>query len=921
MTTAGPLPRLLLSLSGLCPLLANALSVDIYMQLQPVCNRECGWLYANTSGGVPPYTYAWSHGATTQEVKDLPAGTYTVTVTDATMETATDTYVLNALPNYGNGGGIGPYQFSSVCEGQGTILMFYTGVDNYQSPPNTSPYGPAPYTFDVVGNGSNLMQSMGCSGPTVMNILHLPQGTPGQLYTVNYADADGCQGSITYPSAIPIVWPQFQLLEVTGTCAGSTTGTATVAITPQSSFFGQPYGLYVRPVGITDVCQFQLDMWYSDADQTATAVFDGLAPGDHYLVWTTDPNDYYRDYPLYLTACKDSILFNVPALPGGCGVLSGTAFVDANGNCTLNPGENRVSGAVLEITPGPFYTTTNNDGSCSIVLPSGSYSIAATHPALTQSCPANATVNGNTNAIIPFGAPQGLDVMSSIATGPARPGFQHRVSANVRNLTANAPGTVTITLTFDPALSFVSANITPSSVAGNVITWTGFPVSLTQAYQERDLRIDLQVPPDVGLLGTELTHTITVTTQNTDTDLGNNTATATQTVTGSYDPNDKLANTSNGNTAVWQLGEDDWIDYTIRFQNTGTDTAFNVIITDTLPATLDPSTILWGTSSHAHSRSLLGGGILKYIFPNILLPDSNVNEPRSHGFVSFRIRPHEGLAVGQQITNIANIYFDFNPPVITEPSVLNVVSPIRLDARAWLGGAYDTPTAAMRDDLRAQALVPLTEPYTALGYIHSGEGGGESITPALRATTGPTAIVDWVILELRDPAQSATVLHSRSALLRRDGRITDKDGTSPVAFNAPVGNYRIALRHRNHLGVVSAAPVALGSTSTTWDARTTATALFGTAPTIINGTTRLLWPGDGNRDGIVRYAGASNDRDPILQAIGGSVPTAVINEVYNTLDVNLDGSIKYAGTTNDRDIILQTIGGVVPTAVRVQQVP
>ncbi|MBK6342548.1 MAG: T9SS type A sorting domain-containing protein [Flavobacteriales bacterium] len=69
-------------------------------------------------------------------------------------------------------------------------------------------------------------------------------------------------------------------------------------------------------------------------------------------------------------------------------------------------------------------------------------------------------------------------------------------------------------------------------------------------------------------------------------------------------------------------------------------------------------------------RSLVGQGVLKHIFPNILLPDSNVNEAASHGFASFRIRPHVPLLPGTVIENTANIFFDYNEPVITEPSIL-----------------------------------------------------------------------------------------------------------------------------------------------------------------------------------------------------------------------------------------------------------
>jgi hypothetical protein len=111
---------------------------------------------------------------------------------------------------------------------------------------------------------------------------------------------------------------------------------------------------------------------------------------------------------------------------------------------------------------------------------------------------------------------------------------------------------------------------------------------------------------------------------------------------------------------------------------------------------------------------------------------------------------------------------------------------------------------------------------------------------------------------------------------------------------------------------------ALVSTATTWDTRTTAMARFGTTPTSIFGSARLLWPGNANFDGQVMYTGANNDCDPVPVAIGGSVPTTVVSGVYSPMDINLDGQLLYTGVGHDRDIILQTIGGKVPTAVRLQ---
>ncbi|MBK7483867.1 MAG: T9SS type A sorting domain-containing protein [Flavobacteriales bacterium] len=182
--------------------------------------------------------------------------------------------------------------------------------------------------------------------------------------------------------------------------------------------------------------------------------------------------------------------------------------------------------------------------------------------------------------------------------------------------------------------------------------------------------IRTMVPPDINLLGTELNATASLVTTTTDGNQANNTATNLRTITGAYDPNDKLAYTSSGSTEVWDVNADEWIDYTIRFQNTGTDTAFTVLITDSLPETLDPGSIIVGAASHNFTWELRDQGTLKFFFQNILLPDSNVNEPRSHGFASFRIKPHEPVLPGSTIENTANIYFDFNPPVITEPSVL-----------------------------------------------------------------------------------------------------------------------------------------------------------------------------------------------------------------------------------------------------------
>lgn len=135
-------------------------------------------------------------------------------------------------------------------------------------------------------------------------------------------------------------------------------------------------------------------------------------------------------------------------------------------------------------------------------------------------------------------------------------------------------------------------------------------------------------------------------------------------VTNSFDPNDKQA-TPEGYGSEHFIEPGTELTYLIRFQNTGTDTAFNVILRDTLDVWLDVTSVRPGASSHPYEFDIVGPGILKIWFKNILLPDSNVNEPASHGFFQYRVKMKPDVPLGTLILNRAAIYFDFNAPVIT----------------------------------------------------------------------------------------------------------------------------------------------------------------------------------------------------------------------------------------------------------------
>jgi uncharacterized protein (TIGR02145 family) len=214
----------------------------------------------------------------------------------------------------------------------------------------------------------------------------------------------------------------------------------------------------------------------------------------------------------------------------------------------------------------------------------------------------------------------------------------------------------------------------------------------------------------------------------------------------------------------------------------------------------------------------------------------------------------------------------------------------------------------------------LQEPYSGIATLLGG-AGGETTTGAVLSTTGNNAIVDWVLVELRSAVSAGMVLSSQCALVQRDGDIVGTDGTSALSFPVAPGAYHVAVRHRNHLAVLTAAPVTLSASPLNLDFTNPSTATFGSDARKLLGGVALLWAGDANSDGTISYTGIDNDRDAILVAIGGTIPTATLNGVYMLEDVNMDGIVKYVGLNNDRDVILVNIGGVLPTASTEQQVP
>ncbi|MEM1320755.1 MAG: T9SS type A sorting domain-containing protein [Bacteroidota bacterium] len=238
--------------------------------------------------------------------------------------------------------------------------------------------------------------------------------------------------------------------------------------------------------------------------------------------------------------------------------------------------------------------------------------------------------------------------------------------------------------------------------------------------------------------------------------------------TNAYDPNDKQVMPEGEGPEGLIEKTDTLLSYQVRFQNTGTDTAYTVVIRDTLDENLDLETLFPGPSSHDYELDVLPGRVLEFTFNNIYLPDSFVNEPASNGFVFFDIQLQPNLPEGTAIENTAAIYFDFNPPIITNtvistiktivgtaapgiPGVQLTVQPNPTRQTGWL--AFNLPEAEQASlqlyDLHGRHLAELQPPQLFVAGEHRiavdfGDRPAGLYFLRLQTSKGTQAVVRWV---------------------------------------------------------------------------------------------------------------------------------------------------------------------------------
>lgn len=231
------------------------------------------------------------------------------------------------------------------------------------------------------------------------------------------------------------------------------------------------------------------------------------------------------------------------------------------------------------------------------------------------------------------------------------------------------------------------------------------------------LTVLIAIPPVVNL-GDVLSVSARIDPVAGDDDASDNTVHENETVRASFDPNEKSVSPA-GAGELHAVGITDTLRYHIDFQNVGTDTAFDIIVRDTLDPVLDLTTFEVGASSHPFTYDVGSGGNIDFYFMNIKLPDSTTNETGSHGFIEYTIRPRSGVSSGTEIMNRANVFFDFNLPVMTNA----VTNRVAMLTTLQLSSRWNLVSHPFSDaDLAVHAIFPhsQTQAYyyqSASGYV------------------------------------------------------------------------------------------------------------------------------------------------------------------------------------------------------------
>ncbi len=505
--------------------------------------------------------------------------------------------------------------------------------------------GAMPYTvtFDPAGP----------AGGASPNGLYFNSLCQGETYTITVSDANGCTGTVDGLEVVGPMAPTIVNQLITPSCPNGATGGFILEFSEADSILvnsGQVSGTLTGNVF------------------SATS----LAPGT-YTIWVSVGNGATTPPGTSGPWCSASFAIEVPATQDPCGTLTGKLFADLDADCNQGASDPGLPHRVLSIEPGGLHTLTDAAGNITTELLYGSYSLDANLANYTVVCPslpaAFALDASNTSASIDIAMEPGFgpDASAFLVAGAHRAGFPVQYTVSASNQGPFTFSGAVLNLHFNAPLALADNG-------GGVLAGPGhlqWDLGTLAPFAHVAFVVTFTVPANASLIGTQVSCTTSLDLNDPDSNPANDEYVLTSTIIGAYDPNDKLASTSSrSSNQFFFLDADQWIDYTIRFQNTGTAEAINVHLTDTISTLLDLASLEILGASHPFTAQLRPGRVLRFDFPGIMLPDSTSDLLGSQGFASFRLRPVNGLGVGAVLENNADIFFDFNEPVRTNTATL-----------------------------------------------------------------------------------------------------------------------------------------------------------------------------------------------------------------------------------------------------------
>ena len=363
------------------------------------------------------------------------------------------------------------------------------------------------------------------------------------------------------------------------------------------------------------------------------------------------------------------------------GFIEGQVYLDTNKNCYLDSNEISFNKGYIEVLPGPYYLKIENDGTFRYSFPDTTYMVNYINTGgdfkyfQLTSCnnyTREITINnGIADSIIEYGfyeiegiADLTIDIFSGLGWR-TRSGFREYYRLKCKNIGSVPINNVSAQITYDSNLVLKSHEI-PDSLSTNTLF---YHISKLDPGETKTFGFTFQVPISIAM-GDSIHFYAQILTSQNDTDLTNNYDTLIQTIVGAVDPNDKTcfpAITINKNLKK--------IEYLIRFQNVGSDTAYKVVVVDTIDTEFLPLTkIVIDEVSHPYDLDIKDN-ILTWTFYNILLPDSTTDEPGSHGYIKYTASVKPGLKVGDTIINRAYIYFDYQKVLPTNIAMSVIIKP------------------------------------------------------------------------------------------------------------------------------------------------------------------------------------------------------------------------------------------------------